>query len=332
MGKILTKEMSLIADILVPLESMASRDGFGKGLVEAGEKNPNVWALTADLSESTRSHYFAEKFPKRFVQVGVAEQNMAGVASGIASCGKTVFASSFGAFSPGRNFDQIRVSICYNDVDVKIHASHCGLTVGEDGASHQALEDISMVRALPNMVVVVPSDFLQTKKAVVALSGKFGPAYIRTEREKTSVFTTPDTPFEIGKANVYREGKDIAIFAIGSCVYESLRAAETLAKEDIDCAVIDCHTIKPIDKKTVVEYAKKTNLILSVEQHQIDGGLGSAICEVLAEEYPCILIRHGIYNKFCESGRSSDLLKKYKLDSAGIAQKVREAIKNKDKK
>ena len=234
MGKLLTKEMSLIDDLFVPVQSLATRDGFGKGLLEVGEKNENVWALTADLSESTRTHWFSEKFPKRFVQVGVAEQNMAGVGSGIAACGKTVFISSFGAFSPGRNFDQIRVSICYNNVNVKIHASHCGLTVGEDGASHQALEDIAMIRVLPNMVVIAPSDFEQAKKAVIVLSEKFGPAYLRTEREKTPAFTTPDTPFEIGKANVYREGKDIAIFAIGTCVHESLKAAEALAKEDID--------------------------------------------------------------------------------------------------
>lgn len=328
MGKY-NDRMKLIEDVLKPKQFAASRDGFGKGLVELGEKNPNVWVLTGDVSESTRTHWFQEKFPKRFVQVGIAEQNMIGVAVGIASCGKTVFASSYGVFNPGRNFDQVRMSVCYSNANVILHGSHTGLTVGPDGATHQALEDIAMVRALPNMVVVAPADYEEAKKATISLGERGGPAYIRTSREKLPIFTTSETPFEIGKANVYREGKDAALFAIGPLVYESLVAAERLEKEGIDCAVVDCHTIKPIDREAVVEWAKKCGLIITVEEHQIDGGMGSAVCEVLAEEYPARVVRHGMYNMFGESGSSAELLRKYGLDADGIAKKVKESMEMK---
>ncbi|HID72710.1 TPA: transketolase family protein [Candidatus Micrarchaeota archaeon] len=312
------------------MEKKPSRDGFGKALVELGEKDENIWVLTADVSGSTRTNWFADKSPKRFVQVGVAEQNMAGVAAGIAACGKTVFVSAYGVFSPGRNWDQLRVSVCYNDVPVIFHASHTGLTVGPDGASHQALEDLSMTRALPNLAVIVPSDMLQVKKAFLAAAGKKKPAYIRTCREKMPVFTTEETPFEIGKANVYREGKDAAIFACGPLVHEALKAAEELEKNGISCAVVDCHTIKPIDAETVVDQAKKTCLIVSVEEHQITGGLGAAIAEVLAEaSCPGKLKRHGIRDRFGESGGALELLAKYKLDAKGIAETVEAAVKEK---
>ena len=333
-------EMKLVENPLAPKSSAASRDGFGKGLVELGEGNPNVWAVSADVSESTRTHWFAEKFPTRFVQVGVAEQNLAGVGAGIASCGKIVFISAFGVFSPGRNWDQIRVSICYNDIPVIIHASHTGLTVGPDGASHQALEDIAIVRVLPNMTVIVPADMEQTKKAVHAAASLRKPAYIRTSREKLPVFTTSETPFEIGKANVYRDGKDVAIFACGPIVHEALKAAELLSAAGIDAAVVDCHTIKPIDKKTIIEMAEKCGLLVSVEEHQVDGGMGSAIAEVLCSEscvlgsgsgvlgleHPVPLVRHGVHNRFCESGNAMELLKHYSLDAEGIAKTVREAV------
>lgn len=321
--------MNLITDLFNPQVVKPSRDGFGKALVELGEKDPTIWVLTADVSESTRTHWFAEKFPQRFVQVGVAEQNLAGVAAGIASTGKTVFISAYGVFSPGRNWDQIRVSICYNDVSVKIHASHTGLTVGPDGASHQALEDIAMVRVLPNMTVIVPADMEETRKATLAAAAIKTPVYIRTAREKAPVFTTKDTPFEIGKANVYREGKDIAIFACGMMVYESLKAAEELKKEGIDAAVIDLHTIKPIDEQTILKYAKQCGLLMSVEEHQVNGGMGSAIAEVLSDKYPCQLKRHGIHNRFCESGDGYELLERYLLDSKGIAKTAKEALRNK---
>lgn len=324
-------EMKLVPDVFAPTVPRKSiRDGFGKALAELGEKDGNVWALSADVSESSRTHWFAEKFPARFVQVGVAEQNMASVAAGIAACGKTAFISAFGAFSPGRNFDQIRVSVCYNDVPVKIHASHTGLAVGPDGASHQMLEDVAMMRALPNMIVLVPADMEQAKKATYAAAMVKTPIYIRTSRENAPVFTTHETPFTIGKANIYRDGKDVAIFACGMQVYEALRAAEELKKENIDAAVIDMHTIKPIDRATIVSYAKKCGVLVSAEDHQIDGGLGSAIAEVLAEGWPVVLKRVGVNNSFGESGSCAELFSKYGIDAAGIAKAAKEAIHTKE--
>jgi len=304
-----------------------SRDGFGKALVELGEKDKDVWVVTADVAESTRVHWFAEKFPTRFVQVGVAEQNLAGVAAGIAACGKKAFISAYGVFSPGRNWDQIRVAICYNNVKVVIHGSHTGITVGPDGASHQALEDIAITRVLPNLSVIAPADAEEARKATLAAAAAPGPVYIRTAREKFPVFTTPQTPFELGKANIYREGSDVAIFACGPVVFESLRAAEKLHGEGISAAVIDLHTIKPIDRRAILEWAKRTGLLVSVEEHQVDGGMGSAIAEVLAEEHPTRLRRHGIHDSFCESGDIPDLMKKYRLDAEGIADFVSEAVR-----
>ncbi|MFH0884643.1 MAG: transketolase family protein [Candidatus Micrarchaeota archaeon] len=326
-------DMHLVPDIFAPaVPKKASRDGFGKALLELGEKDPNVWALTADVSESTRTHWFAEKFPERFVQVGVAEQNLAGVAAGIASCGKKAFISAFAAFSPGRNFDQIRVSVCYNNADVKIHASHAGLSVGPDGASHQILEDIAMMRALPNMTVLVPCDMEQTKKATLAAAKLITPAYIRTSRENSPVFSTHNTPFEIGKANVYRDGKDVAIFACGLQVFEALKAAEELKKKGIDAAVIDMHSIKPIDTVTIVSYAKKCGALVSAEDHQINGGLGGAIAEVLCEHHPAPLVRVGMKDRFGESGNCAELYQKYGLDAAGIIKATEDAVKMKRSK
>ncbi len=320
------KEMHLIENILEPAEKKASREGVGNALVEEGEKNENIWAVSADVAESTRVQKFNEKFPKRFVQVGVAEQNMAGVAAGISSVGKIAVMSAYAVFSPGRNWDQIRVSICYNNSNVKMHGSHSGLNVGPDGASHQALEDIAITRVLPNMIVISPADRIEANKAMKAALAHNGPVYIRTSREKTPTFTTDKTPFEIGKANVYRDGKDVTIIAHGLQVYQSLLAAEELAKEGIDAAVIDCHTIKPIDKETIIEYAKKTGLVVTAEEHQVNGGLGSAVAEVLAERYPTPIKIHGIYDRFCESGGGWELLKKYKLDATGIKEIVKEAM------
>ncbi|NYZ77587.1 transketolase family protein, partial [Candidatus Micrarchaeota archaeon] len=270
-------EMNLIESIHSPKEKKATREGIGKALAEEGAKNENIWVLSADVAESTRVNEFAEKFPKRFVQLGVAEQNMAGVASGIASIGKVAVISAYAVFSPGRNWDQIRVSICYNDSNVKIHGSHSGLTVGPDGASHQALEDIAITRTLPNLVVMAPADAVEAEKMMLAALAHRGPVYIRTSRDKTPTFTTERTPFEIGKANVCRDGNDVAIIAHGLQVYQSLLAAEELAKEGIDAAVIDCHTIKPIDKETIVKYARKTGLVVTAEEHQVHGGMGSAV-------------------------------------------------------
>jgi transketolase len=317
-------DMRLVPDIFKPESSKPSRDGFGKALVELGEKDPGVWVLTADVSESTRTHWFAEKFPKRFVQVGVAEQNLAGVAAGIAACGKTVFVSAYGVFSPGRNWDQIRVSICYNDVNVKIHASHTGLTVGPDGASHQALEDIAMMRSLPNMTVIAPADMEEARKATHAMAAAKSPCYMRTAREKAPVFTTRDTPFEIGKANVYRDGSDIAIFAHGIPVYESLKAAVELKKQGIDAAVIDCHTIKPIDREEICRAAAETRGIVTAEDHFTTGGLGGAVCEVVAECCPARVSRVGLRDVFASSGRDyRRLLAHYRICHEEIERQAR---------
>ncbi|MBD3398171.1 transketolase family protein [Candidatus Micrarchaeota archaeon] len=311
-----------------PEEKKGTRDGFGKALVEIGEKDPDAWALTADVSESSRTHWFSEKFPSRFVQVGIAEQNMAGVAAGIASCGKRPFISAFGEFSPGRNWEQIRVSICYNNVPVVIHASHTGITVGPDGASHQILEDLALMRALPNMNVVVPCDFEQSKKATWLLYEQNMPGYMRTSREKVPIITTPETPMELGGSNLYKEGRDLAILSHGPVLHQSLLAAEGLEKEGISAAVVDMYSIKPIDEERIKALAKETGLILTAEEHQVSGGLGSAVAEVLSSfRNDAVLRRHGIYNRFCESGSAKELLGKYELDSKGIAEVAKEEVK-----
>jgi len=309
---------------LEKLEMSPTRDGFGRGLVEAGEKNKNVWVLTADVSESARVHWFVQKFPKRFVQVGISEQNMAGVAAGIATTGKISVLSAYGVFSPGRNWDQIRVSVCYSNLPVIIHGSHTGLNVGEDGATHQALEDIAITRVLPNLIVEAPADFLQAKKAINLLIERNAPAYIRTSRMKSAVFTTDKTPYEIGKANVYRDGSDITIMAHGVPVYESILAAKELGdRHNLSVAVVDMHSLKPIDKKIIIKAASKTKAIITVEEHQIIGGLGSAVAEVIAEKNLNIpLKRHGVYDRFCESGTGKELLHKYKLDKDGIVETI----------
>ena len=280
------------------IEQVPTRDGYGKALVELGNKNPDVVVLTGDLSESTRTHWFAEKFPKRFYECGVAEQNMMGIAAGLALSGKIPFVSSYATFNPGRNWDQLRVSVCYSKANVKIIGAHAGISVGPDGATHQALEDIAMTRVLPNLTVIVPADSLETYKATIAAAEMKGPVYIRFAREKTPVFTTEQTPFEIGQALVLREGTDVAIIGSGPLVYEALEAAEELSKQGVDCMVVNNHTVKPIDRKTIVAAARKCGAVVTVEEHQVSGGAGSAVIEVLAEEYPVPVQRVGMPDTF----------------------------------
>jgi len=311
-----------------PEEKKASRDGFGRALVEIGEADKDVWALTGDVSESTRTHWFAEKFPSRFVQIGIAEQNMAGVAAGIASIGKKAFISAFGAFSPGRNWDQIRVSICYSNLPVVIHGSHTGITVGPDGATHQILEDIAITRTLPNMNVLVPSDVISAQKATHLLYGANMPGYLRTSREKVPVFNSEDTPMELGGSNLLEEGSDVAILACGPIVWQALLAAKELKSEGISASVVDFYSVKPLDEARVEKMAKETGLIVTAEEHQVAGGMGSAVAEYLSSyKNDAVLRRHGIYNRFCESGDAKDLLAKYKLDSKGIIEVVKEEVK-----
>lgn len=257
----------------------ATREGFGEAMLELGKRNKSIVALSGDLRESLRMAEFGKAYPERFIEVGVAEQNMAGVAAGMALCGKIPFICSFAVFSPGRNWDQIRVSIAYTNANVKIIGGHAGIMVGEDGATHQALEDIALMRALPNMVVVVPADYEQAKKATMALADYVGPAYMRLTRPKAPVFTG-GSPFQIGKAQVIKEGRDITIFACGPLVYQALLAAQEF-DESVDVEVVNVHTIKPLDVETIVRSAKKTGREITLEDHQINGGLGGAIAEVL---------------------------------------------------
>jgi len=328
-------EVKLISD-LSKSELVPTRDGYGKGVVEAGEKDERVVVLCADLTESTRSHWFAEKFPERFIEIGVAEQNLALVASGMANYGKIPFISSYAVFSPGRNNEQIRTNISLNNVPVKIVGAHAGISVGPDGATHQALEDIALMRVQPNMTVVVPCDAIEAQKATFAAAFNGKPTYIRVGREKSPVFTTKDTPFEIGRAEIFRDpstssgqAADCAIIGCGMLLYNALLAAEELSKEGIECMVINSHTVKPLDEQTIIGAAKKTGAVVTVEEHQINGGLGSAVAEVLSRNYPTPQEYIGVQNKFGESGNADELIKHFGMDVESIKGAVKKVIARK---
>lgn len=307
------------------LERIPTRNGYGEGVVEAGEKNDKVVVLCADLSESTRSHLFRAKFPKRFIQVGVAEQNMAGISAGLALDGKIPFMASYSVFNPGRNLDQIRTSICYSKANVKIVGSHSGLSPAPDGATHQALEDIAITRSLPNLTVISPADYQEAKKATLESAKHNGPVYIRLARKATPVFTTQDTPFDIKKAQTFMEGRDVTVFSTGPILYEAMRAAHNLRlKHEIICEVVNISTIKPLDKRTVLEKAKKTRKVVVVEEHQVNGGLGGAISEYLGQNYPIPIKIIGVEDTFGESGKYEELLEKYELNEQHIEIKIRE--------
>jgi transketolase len=308
------------------LASRAPRDGFGDGLVILGERNPAVVVLTGDLADSTRVSGFRDRFPDRFFQVGVAEQNMMGIAAGLAICGKIPFCSSYATFSPGRNWDQLRVSVCYSEANVKVAGAHAGLSVGADGATHQALEDIAITRVLPNMTVVVPCDYHQTLKATIALAEHRGPAYFRFGRERTPVFTTPETPFELGRAQMLRHGSDLTIVACGPLVLEALKAARALAAEGIEARVLNFHTIKPLDVETLVAAARETGALVTVEEHQVHGGLGSAVAEALALHHPAPIEMVAMPDSFGESGRAEELLEKWGLTAPAIVERARRVL------
>jgi len=316
--------MNLVND-LIKVEKKSTREGFGEAMDLLGKNNKNVVVVTADLGESMKVDYFEKLYPDRFIQVGVAEQNMMGVSAGLALSGKIPFAVSYAVFNPGRNWDQLRVSVCYTNANVKIVGGHTGITVGPDGATHQALEDIALTRALPNLMVVVPADYEQAKKATMAIAAHKGPVYLRLTRSKTACFTTAVTPFELGKAQIMREGKDITIFACGVLVYEALLAAEEL-KDEIEVEVINIHTIKPLDEEVIVRSAKKTGKVITLEDHQIIGGLGGAVAEVLGEKCPTKIIRMGMRDSFGESGESEELLAKYGLNKDGVIKVIRNII------
>ncbi|MCB4791858.1 MAG: transketolase family protein [Elusimicrobia bacterium] len=309
----------------------ATRYGYSEALVELGESNPKVVALAADTACSVMVHLFAQKYPERFIQLGIAEQNMIGVSAGLAVAGLIPFATTYAMFSTGRPWENIRNTICYSNLNVKIGGSHSGITVGQDGATHQALEDIAIMRCIPRMTVLVPCDMIQTKKATIAASKMYGPCYIRFGRETEPIITKEDTPFEIGKAQVLKEGKDIVIFACGYMVYESLMAAELLEKSGISAKVINIHTIKPLDDKAISAAAKECGAAVSVEEHQVIGGLGSAVAEVLAKNYPVPMEMIGINDVFGKSGIPQDLIRSYGLKDVDIAKACEKAIKRKSR-
>lgn len=313
---------------IAEIEQTPIRKGFGEGLLIAGDKNKNIVGLCADLTESTQMNLFKDKYPDRFIELGVAEQNMASVASGMAAMGKIPAMTSYAMFSPGRNWEQIRTTICYNDRKVIIAGSHAGISVGPDGGTHQAVEDLALVRVIPNMTVISPCDVIEARKATVAAfeSAQKTPVYIRLAREKTPIITTEETPFIIGKANVLyqtenAENFDTLICATGALVYNSILAAKELeSKHNQKVAVINFHTIKPLDTETLYQYVEKSEKIVTVEEHQIAGGFGSAICEAVSEKYAKIIHRIGVRDHFGQSGTPAELIKFYKMDVSDIVK------------
>lgn len=310
-------------------DNIATREAYGKALVEFGEKY-DIVVLDADLSKSTHTALFSKKYPERFINCGIAEGNMAVVAAGIASTGKTVFYSSFAMFAAGRAFEQVRNSICLPHMNVKIGATHAGISVGEDGASHQTVEDISIMRSIPGMVVISPCDGVETRAAVEAAIKYDGPVYLRLGRLSVPViFDETNYKFEIGKGITIKEGKDVTIIATGLMVAEAIKAGEILAEEGIDAEIIDIHTIKPIDRDIIIKSAKKTGIIVTAEEHSVIGGLGSAVAEVVTDEYPVSVLKVGIQDMFGRSGKPAELLEMYGLLANDIVVKAREAINTK---
>lgn len=301
---------------------IATRQSYGEALAELGRENEDVVVLDADLSTATKTILFAKEFPQRFFDMGIAEQDMMATAAGFATCNKIPFASTFAVFAAGRAYDQIRNSICYPNLNVKICATHSGITVGEDGATHQMLEDIAMMRTLPNMKVICPSDDTQTKWMVKEISKIKGPVYLRLSRMSTPIIYEQTQKFEIGKAIQIGTGTEVSIIATGDVVAEAINAKEELEKQGIFVRVIDMHTIKPIDREMIVKCAKETKKIITIEDHNIIGGLGSAVCEVLAEEYPCKVVRMGIKDSFGKSGKAEELMKYFKITAEDIVEKI----------
>ena len=302
-------------------EKKATRQSYGEALLELGKENENIVVLDADLSEATKTNIFAKEFPNRFFDMGIAEANMMGTAAGLATCGKIPYVSTFAVFAAGRSYDQIRNSICYPKLNVKICATHAGITVGEDGATHQMVEDISLMRTLPNLTAITTSDDIETKWAVKEISKIDGPVYLRLCRKKSKIIYDKNQKFEIGKGVQIGEGKDGTIFATGVTVEEAIKAKEELLKHGIDVRVVDIHTIKPIDKELIIKCAKETKKLISVEDHSIIGGLGSAISEVLTENYPKKLIRLGLKDTFGTSGSADELMEYFEITSKFIVRK-----------
>ena len=310
-------------------EMIPTRDGFGKELVELGKKNPKIVVVSADLEDATRAEYFKNEFPERFFSVGIAEQDMVGIAAGLSKMGFVAVVNSFAVFLTNRAYDMLRLDVCYNNTNVKIVCSHAGLTVGEDGASAQCLEDLAIMRVLPNIKVICPADAVETRKATRAMIDAQGPVYLRTGRAPSPVLTKESDFFEIGKAGVLRQGKDATVIACGMMVAESLKAAELLHEEDIDVKVVNMHTIKPIDRGMIIQSANETGAIVSAEEHQMYGGLGGAVAEVLAQNCPVPMEMVAVQDAFGETGKPEELLKAYHLKDVDIAAAVKRALARK---
>jgi len=313
------------------VEQKTTREGFGEGTVLAGKEDSNIVMLCADITESVKASTFRNAFPDRFIETGIAEQNLMGLAAGMAMVGKVPFVATYAVFSPGRNWDQLRVSVCYSKANVKIVGAHTGVSVGPDGATHQALEDIAITRCLPNLVVIAPCDAIESKKSTYAAAKHIGPVYLRFEREKTPIMTTEESPFEIGKAIVWRDSDKpvVAIIGCGPILHNAMLAAEELAQEGIEIMVINNHTIKPMDSVTIIEAAKKCGAVITVENHQVAGGMGSAVAEILSENYPVPMEFIGVKDRFGESGQPEELIKAFKLDKDSIKEAVKKVITRK---
>jgi transketolase len=312
------------------IKEVPTRNGFGEGLIEAGKKDANVVGICADLAESTRMEGFKKACPAQYMEIGVAEQMLVAMAAGLAAAGKIPWIASYAMFNPGRSWEQVRTTMALNETNVKIAGAHAGVSVGPDGATHQAIEDIAIMRVIPHMMVVVPCDSAQTKKATIALSEKWGPAYLRFARDKSPVVTTADTPFEIGTAQTFREGSGVAIVACGILVYNALSAAQELAKEDgIDCMVVNNHTIKPMDEPAVIAAAKRCGAVVTVEEHQVHAGMGSRVAEILAANHPVPIEFVGVHDQFGQSGDPHELIEFYGMGTDAIKDAVRRAIARK---
>lgn len=305
------------------------RDGYGKALLELCEKGENIMVLDADVAKSTRTIWVRDKYPERFMDMGIAEQDMVGTAAGLALSGMTPFISTYCVFLSGRAWDQIRTTVCYNNLNVKLGGAHAGISVGPDGATHQSLEDVALMRVLPNMTVIVPCDAEETRKATLAMAKVQGPCFVRFGREAVPVITDESTPFELGKARLCREGTDVTVFANGAMVFEALNAAEALAKEGVSVRVYDLHTIKPLDVAAIESAARETGCIVTAEEHQVYGGMGSAVAECLAKTCPVPMEMVAVQDSFGESGKPQELMDKYGLNQAAIEQKIRAVLQRK---
>ncbi|MEY8336430.1 transketolase family protein [Lachnospiraceae bacterium 62-35] len=308
------------------MNKIPPRDGYGNALLKLAEKNDKFIVLDGDVAKSTRTNWIRDKYPEKFVDIGISEQDMVGTAAGLALSGMVPFATTYCVFLAGRAWDQIRTAVAYGDTNVKLAGAHAGINVGPDGASHQSMEDAALMRVLPNMTVIAPCDALETEKAILAVAEHNGPAFVRFGREAIPVITEEDTPFEIGKARLVKDGTDVAIFANGPMVYEAVKAADELAKEGISALVADVHTIKPLDEEFILAAAKKTGAVVTAEDHQKIGALGGAVCEYLSENYPTPVTRVGMPDTFGESGKMEELMAKYGLDCPAIVKAAKRSI------